>query len=224
MRSVKDRLIEFYTSLGLSKREFERVIGASNGYIDKLKHAPTPEKMESILLHYPTLNKVWLLTGEGSMLNEQTDELSRNENSSPCFDIIAIQGGAAHGTGMEQLTRSMSIGTMSVPGMPAGDHIPYIKVRGMSMVNRKDPTHSIPEGAWIGLQPCKSSIIRWGEVYVIMTTDGPVVKKLLPSEHEGYITCASFNEEDGYLPYELPTNEIIPPLYQIVAVITASAW
>jgi hypothetical protein len=92
------------------------------------------------------------------------------------------------------------------------------------MVNRRDPAHSIPEGAWIGIQPSQSSVIRWGEVYAVMTTDGPVVKKLMPSEREGYITCVSFNEEDGYLPYELPTNEIIQPLYKVVAVITAQRW
>jgi hypothetical protein len=57
-----------------------------------------------------------------------------------------------------------------------------------------------------------------------MTTDGPVVKKVMPSEREGCITCVSYNEEDGYLPYELPTSEIIQPLYHIVAVVTAKTW
>jgi len=166
------------------------------------------------------LSKSWLLTGEGDMLG-RSDDMT---DGSPCFDSAAIQGGAAHGTGMEQLTRDMSIGTMSVPGMPVGANIPYIQVRGSSMVNRRDPAHSIPERAWIGIQPSQSSVIRWGEVYAVMTTDGPVVKKLMPSEREGYITCVSFNEEDGYLPYELPTNEIIQPLYKVVAVITAQRW
>ena len=225
MGSVKERLVEFYNTLGISKREFERTIGAANGYIDKLKHAPTNEKMESILLHYPQLNKIWLLTGEGQMLNYQDDDRPRTaERGSPCFDLATIQGGSAQGTGMEQLMAKDAIGMMSVPGMPVGEGIPYIKVRGSSMVNRRDPAHSIPEGAWIGIRPSQSSAIRWGEVYAIMTTDGPVVKKVMPSEHEGYITCVSFNEEDGYLPYELPTAEIIPPLYHVVAVITAKAW
>lgn len=225
MGSVKERLIEFYATLGISKREFERTIGAANGYIDKLKHAPTTEKMESILLHYPQLNKIWLLTGEGQMLNYQDDDRPKTaERGSPCFDSATIQGGAAHGTGMEQLMAKDAIGMMSVPGMPVGEGIPYIKVRGSSMVNRRDPAHSIPEGAWIGIRPSQSSAIRWGEVYAIMTTDGPIVKVLQPSNHEGYITCVSYNEEDGYLPYELPITEIIQPLYHVVAVITAKAW
>lgn len=145
-----------------------------------------------------------------------------SKDVSLCFETI--QGGIGHGTGAEQMTKANAVGVMAVPGVPIGEGTPYIQVRGSSMVNRRDPAHSIPEGAWIGIQPSQSSVIRWGEVYAVMTTDGPVVKKLMPSEREGYITCVSFNEEDGYLPYELPTNEIIQPLYKVVAVITAQRW
>lgn len=67
--TVKQRLIRFYESKRLSKSEFERLCGLSNGYIDKLRHSPSAAKLESIYLRFPDLNKVWLLTGEGEMLN-----------------------------------------------------------------------------------------------------------------------------------------------------------
>lgn len=175
--------------------------------------------------HYPYSDDIKIKISKLHLNEEQEKRPAITGNQgSPCFDLATIQGGAAHGTGMEQLMAKDAIGMMSVPGMPVGEGIPYIKVRGSSMVNRRDPAHSIPEGAWIGIRPSQSSAIRWGEVYAIMTTDGPIVKKLQPSEREGYITCVSFNEEDGYLPYELPIAEIIPPLYHIVAVITAKSW
>ena len=66
--TVKQRLIKFYEAKGLSKSEFERLCGLSNGYIDKLRHSPSATKLESIYLRFPDLNKVWLLTGEGDML------------------------------------------------------------------------------------------------------------------------------------------------------------
>ena len=223
MDSVKDRIIEFYTQLGVSKREFERTIGVSNGYIDKLKHTPMPEKLESILLQYPQLNKIWLLTGEGDMLNYE-NEKKQIDSSSPAFDLATIQGGIGHGTGSEQFMAKNAVGIMAVPGIPVGEGTPYIQVRGSSMVNRRDPAHSIPDGAWIGLRPAQSSVIRWGEVYAIMTTDGPVVKKVMPGNDAEHITLVSYNEEDGYLPYELPTDEIIYPLYHIVAIVTAKTW
>ena len=66
--TVKQRLIFFYESKGMSKREFEKAVGLSNGYIDKLRISPSPEKLEMIYLTFPDLNRVWLLTGEGEML------------------------------------------------------------------------------------------------------------------------------------------------------------
>lgn len=228
MGSVKERLIEFYTTLGISKREFERTIGAANGYIDKLKHAPTTKKMESILLHYPQLNKIWLLTGEGQMFNYQDDDRPKTaERGSPCFDSTTIQGGAAHGTGMEQITASMldqAVGRMSAPGLPTGNNIPYIQVRGNSMLNHKDPALSIPDGAWVGIKASTLSTIRWGDVYAVMTTDGPIVKKIVPSDKENCIRCVSFNEEDGFMPFDLPYTDIIPPLYNVLAVVNIKLW
>lgn len=73
-KSVKSRIIEFYTTQGLSKREFECSIGVSNGYIDKLRNCPKPDKLERIYLTYPNLNKVWLLTGDGEMLINECEE------------------------------------------------------------------------------------------------------------------------------------------------------
>lgn len=218
--TVKDRLIAYLSEKKLSKAEFGRRIGASSAFVTSMRKSMQPDKIERIAQEFPDLNIVWLQTGEGEMLKGSAEKV----DGSPCFDSATIQGGAAHGTGMEQLMAKDAIGMMSVPGMPVGANIPYIQVRGSSMVNRRDPAHSIPEGAWIGIRPSQSSAIRWGEVYAIMTTDGPVVKKVMPSEQEGCIKCVSFNEEDGFLPYELPTNEIIQPLYQVVAVITAKPW
>ena len=216
--TVKDRLIAYLSEKKLSKAEFGRRIGASSAFVTSMRKSMQPDKIERIAQEFPDLNIVWLQTGEGEMLKESAER----SDVSLCFETI--QGGIGHGTGAEQMTKANAVGVMAVPGVPIGEGTPYIQVRGSSMVNRRDPAHSIPEGAWIGIQPSQSSVIRWGEVYAVMTTDGPVVKKLMPSDREGYITCVSFNEEDGYLPYELPTNEIIQPLYKVVAVITAQRW
>ena len=216
--TVKDRLIAYLSEKKLSKAEFGRRIGASSAFVTSMRKSMQPDKIERIAQEFPDLNIVWLQTGDGEMLKGSAER----SDVSLCFETI--QGGIGHGTGAEQMTKANAVGVMAVPGVPIGEGTPYIQVRGSSMVNRRDPAHSIPEGAWIGIQPSQSSVIRWGEVYAVMTTDGPVVKKLMPSEREGYITCVSFNEEDGYLPYELPTNEIIQPLYKVVAVITAQRW
>lgn len=69
--SVKQRLIQFYEYKGMTKREFEKQCNLSNGYMDKLRHQPSPAKMESIYLTFPDLNEVWLMTGKGQMIKNK---------------------------------------------------------------------------------------------------------------------------------------------------------
>ena len=84
-----------------------------------------------------------------------------------------------------------------------------IRTSGRSMINRKFPERSIPERSIVGCRIWKSRThVRWGEVYALATPDGVVIKKIMPSEKDGYIKCVSFNEEEGFAPYDLPLNEI----------------
>lgn len=220
MEKMLEKLRSFFDSQGITQQDIADRFGVSKQTINPYMTGAKPfgKKVAQRWADEFGLSASWLLTGEGEMLKVSAER----SDVSLCFETI--QGGIGHGTGAEQMTKANAVGVMAVPGVPIGEGTPYIQVRGSSMVNRRDPAHSIPEGAWIGIQPSQSSVIRWGEVYAVITTDGPVVKKLMPSDREGYITCVSFNEEDGYLPYELPTNEIIQPLYKVVAVITAQRW
>lgn len=79
-QSVKERIMSFINYKRLSQRKFERLVGFSNGYLDKLRHAPSVEKTQIIIDTFPELNRIWLLTGEGEMLNgdrRKVDEANR---------------------------------------------------------------------------------------------------------------------------------------------------
>lgn len=67
--SVKQRLIQFIKYKGIGQGKFEKTVGLSNGYINQLRHSPSPQKIQMIIGAYPDLNQSWLLTGEGEMLN-----------------------------------------------------------------------------------------------------------------------------------------------------------
>lgn len=84
-----------------------------------------------------------------------------------------------------------------------------IKAKGDSMINRANPLRSIRDGDLVACRFWKSrSYTRWGEVYALATVDGVVIKKIEQSEKEGHIKCVSFNEEEGFMPYDLPLEEI----------------
>ncbi|MCK5440848.1 MAG: hypothetical protein KAJ23_03045 [Maribacter sp.] len=73
-----DRLMQFIKYAGLSARQFDLSIGASNGYTLRMKknHASIgSDVIENILKVYPQLNVVWLITGEGQMLKEGEEGL-----------------------------------------------------------------------------------------------------------------------------------------------------
>ncbi|MDE5704046.1 MAG: hypothetical protein K2H70_04400 [Bacteroidales bacterium] len=67
--TVRDRLIRFIEIKKISVRAFEKACSLSNGYIRQLRSSPTVDKIESIICAFPELNRFWLLTGEGDMLN-----------------------------------------------------------------------------------------------------------------------------------------------------------
>lgn len=70
--------MEFIEHAGLSARQFDISIGASNGYTLRMKKNRASigsDVIENILRIYPQLNVVWLLTGEGNMLKEKKESL-----------------------------------------------------------------------------------------------------------------------------------------------------
>lgn len=68
---VKVRIKAFIASLGISEREFCRRIGVSSGYVESIKQSISPKVMQTISMHYPELNPMWLLLGKGEMTKEK---------------------------------------------------------------------------------------------------------------------------------------------------------
>ena len=108
---LNGRINEFISSKGLSVAEFERICGLSNGYVRKVKDSLGKRGLFDILRNFPELNKDWLLTGEGKMLNPSVVQKNQNgdnihgqsvtvnkSESEKLLDIIRMQA--------EQLSKS----------------------------------------------------------------------------------------------------------------------
>jgi hypothetical protein len=65
--SIKARILEFIDYSGISKRQFYAKTGLANGTLDKGDNIGT-DKLEKIYNTFPEINLVWLITGNGKML------------------------------------------------------------------------------------------------------------------------------------------------------------
>lgn len=193
---IKKRIKAFIRSKDGSVKRFEEKYGLSNGALNNARYK-VPDMIETVKSIYPDMNTKWIMFGDDK------DGVS----GSPYFDNFSIEGGAASGFGDESAIKPT--GYMNIPGVSTSGGTFFIKVRGESMLNRNDPQRSIPDGSWVALRKVTTSSIQWGEVYAFMTTDGPIVKRIMPSDKEGYVRCVSFNEQEGYAPFDLPVREII---------------
>lgn len=70
--AFKDRVNQLISWLKISRAEFERRAGLSNGYTRNLGGVPGAEKLEGILKAFPEISRSWLLNGEGDMLINST--------------------------------------------------------------------------------------------------------------------------------------------------------
>lgn len=109
-----------------------------------------------------------------------------------------------------------------IPDMPNCDFT--IRTRGRSMINRECPERNINERDIVGCRIWTSRThLRWGEVYALATNDGIVVKQIQESDKPGHIKCVSFNEPEGFKPYDLPVEEISDWAI-VVGVVSVRNW
>lgn len=109
-----------------------------------------------------------------------------------------------------------------IPDMPNCDFT--IRTRGRSMINRECPERNINERDIVGCRIWTSRThLRWGEVYALATSDGIVVKQIQESDKPGHIKCVSFNEPEGFKPYDLPVEEISDWAI-VVGVVSVRSW
>lgn len=145
---------------------------------------------------------------EGSAINisGRHDEQTSKPIGTPYFGFESAACGVLSGFG-EALTANNSDGAVVIPTLQTKDGDIFLQTRGRSMIDTKCPERSIPEGAMVLVRRWTQSFIEWGEIYCLATTDGYVIKRLMPGSDNTKITCVSA-DADNYPSYEVPTSEI----------------
>lgn len=197
---IKQRILEFADTLGISKREFYSKIGVSRGTLES-KTGITEDVMAKFIAAFPDISIEWLITGNGSV-TEKTKNTSVSTTNLPTktetrpripFDAAAGSLSLAVGSVTNEDCEQVPI----IPTLPRYDFTIY--TRGDSM----EPQYlSGDELACLYIKD--PSFIQWGRPHVLDTAQGIIIKRIF--DNGDFIICKSNNP--NYPDFPIPKTEV----------------
>lgn len=201
---IKQRILSFAETLGISKREFYSQIGVSRGTLES-KSSITEDVMARFIARFPQVSPSWLLTGNGNMIlptqNKDTKELpvSHHTDSEEGIPLIPINAMAGAFTEDQQIME-YECERFIIPTFKGADFL--IGVKGTSMYPRFN-SGDIVACKRLNLQ---DFFFQWNKVYVLDTDQGPLIKRIKPGTDKDHVTIVSDNKD--YEPFELAIDHI----------------
>lgn len=210
--SIKQRILYFAGTLGISKREFYTKTGISRGTLES-KTGITEDVLAKFFATYPIVSVEWIMTGAGKMLKAK--DFSKSTTSGVDFQVNS-QNTQTEELPFETRPRipfDASAGVLSIATQGVTFHeceqvpvIPTLPRYDFSIVARGDSMypefHSGDELACALIK--EAAFIQWGRPHVLDTAQGIVVKRIFDKGEN--IECRSVNPD--YPPFVIPKDEI----------------
>ena len=186
--SISSRIAEYVAYKGLTFKKLEEMCKLGNGTLSKLSEKTRESTIDRIIDRCPDLNRVWLLTGEGAMLNEAAahGNAAASEKKHTILyypNVAGTMGGAQFLDNPDETHIEMSI-----PG--------YTDCRFAINAYGESMSPLIKSGQIVLLAQWQERFVDWGKIYLVVTRSGyRVIKRLLPGKTETTIVCRSENTE-----------------------------
>ncbi len=206
---VTDRIRYVVKLSGRSQAQFARMLGIDPANLSKIitgKH-PVSNGFINRLVADAGVSKRWLVSGEGYPFEKERDSLTgigmeaglavRNAaGSTPLYDVDVTAGGVE----LSRMFASDNIaGYVNIPGL--NPDCVLVRVSGDSM------TPLVPAGSYIAIRKVDiTSPIIWGQVYVVVTDDYRMVKRVRRNADPECVTLHSENPQ--YDDIEMPLASI----------------
>ena len=203
MEKKIERFDKYMKTKGLNDNKVTNDLGLSIGTLGKSRKENrdlSEKNIEKILNFYTDLNRTWLLNGEGSMFTTKPSLAGFNELEYTRVPLLPI---SAQGGSLNDFVVSVSLQDCEKIISPINGADIAITISGDSMADEY-PNGSIVLAKRIN----ERAFIDWGEVYVLDTCNGVVVKTLTPSQKEDCVRCVSINPNPIYAPFEVALNDI----------------
>lgn len=194
---TKSNLLIFIKEKNLSKTDFYKKTGLSNGFLDK-GGSVTSANLETILNTFPEISLEWLVTGRGPMLRSDLPAAHPSTVPGEGIPLIPINAMAGVFAG-EQVVLELECERYVVPAFKDAEFL--IIVKGSSMV----PKYNSGDIVACKRMPL-DTFFQWNKVYVLDTEQGPLIKRVKKGSTDETLTI--FSDNPSYEPFELPRTKI----------------
>lgn len=186
MKDANVRANTFAEKLGYAASNLSKILNAKS---------PCPNSLLESIARVYNIRYQWLLTGEGTMREEEKP--MEDTMSLPLIPIDAMAGALV---GSSDMIMDYDCERYIVPIFKGANFL--IRVQGDSMMPRYIPGDIVA---------CKRVTMdrlwfQWGKCYVLDTRQGALLKRIEPSDQEGFVQICSDNS--AYKPFALPIDEI----------------
>lgn len=202
--NIKDRILKVAETYKVSKEKFFEELDISYGnFKGSAKKTPINSLfLENLLTKYPELSAEWLVTGRGPMLRNDTTVAQRTTELGAGIPLIPIEAIAGIPAGEAIGIRFIDCTRYVIPEF-ANLNVEYmVRVSGSSMY----PKYS--NGDVLACRRIQDVLFfQWGKIYVIDSSQGPLVKRVFQDEDPDRILLVSDNKEH-YPPFSIPKSDI----------------
>lgn len=200
-----ERFDKYMKYKGLNDNKVTNSLGLSIGTLGKSRKENrdlSDRNIENILKFYTDLNRTWLLTGEGDMLDTSCNSIEDSQfSSSSDLHLIPLLPVSAQGGSFNDFVVSIKESSCEKIISPIKGADYAMSVSGESMA----PEY--PSGSQILIKRInEKAFIDWGRVYVLDTCNGTVIKRLFPSDTADKVLCRSINPE--FPPFEVLLSDV----------------
>lgn len=208
---IVSRILELIESKGISKSQFYRDTGLSNGFLDKVKDIGV-SKLELILNAYPEVNMGWLITGLGDMYDlspkvsglVEEPKMQYQANTGGRSSIPLVFGYAVGGFGGDHFSLQES---------DVKEHyvIPKFRNKQVDFMIEVEGSSMYPKYNSGDIVACRiineSNFIQWNKTHVVATNDqGILIKRIRKANRDNYVTMHSDNKD--FEPFDVCLDEI----------------
>ena len=201
---TKKRILEFIKNQNITVPIFFQKTGIKRGFLDsdKLDQAVSDRHFSMIIAAFPNLSLDWLLTGRGPMLRNDIPTAYPLTEPGAGIPLIPIEAIAGIPAGEDIGIRFIDCTRYVIPEF-ANLNVEYmVRVSGSSMY----PKYS--NGDVLACRRIQDVLFfQWGKIYVIDSSQGPLVKRVFQDEDPDRILLVSDNKEH-YPPFSIPKSDI----------------